>query len=130
MTLISLLFLSLQQAGRAARPAPSGNFMVAGIPFLILLILLVPYFLPTIIAFVRKHQNAAPILLLNLFLGWTLIGWIASLIWALSSPQVGANVNIYNVPSSASTLINFCSQCGAKTGPSDSFCSGCGAKIK
>ena len=40
------------------------------------------YFLPTIVALVRHKQNVVSILLLNLFLGWTLIGWIVALVWA------------------------------------------------
>jgi Superinfection immunity protein len=40
------------------------------------------YFLPTIVA-VRQGHDVAPILLLNLFFGWTGIGWVAMLLWAL-----------------------------------------------
>lgn len=46
------------------------------------------YFLPTIIAIVRKKPNAGAILILNFFLGWTFVGWIVSLVWAVSgNPQ-------------------------------------------
>ncbi len=38
-------------------------------------------FLPTIIAFQRGHESRISILLLNLFLGWTVVGWIVALIW-------------------------------------------------
>jgi hypothetical protein len=41
------------------------------------------YFLPTIIAVVRHHRNTLGVFLLNFFLGWTFIGWIAALIWAV-----------------------------------------------
>jgi hypothetical protein len=41
------------------------------------------YFLPTITANWRQHKNADAILILNLFLGWTVIGWIIALIWAV-----------------------------------------------
>lgn len=45
------------------------------------------YFLPALIAAGRQTHNAAGIFLLNLFLGWTGIGWIIALIIALvSSP--------------------------------------------
>ena len=40
------------------------------------------YFLPTIVA-ARQGHDVAPILLLNLFFGWTGIGWAAMLLWAL-----------------------------------------------
>ncbi len=41
------------------------------------------YFLPTIIAVVRHHRNALAIFLINLFLGWTFIGWVAALVWSV-----------------------------------------------
>jgi hypothetical protein len=37
-----------------------------------LLFSLFVYFLPSIVAFARNHVQAAPIFVLNLFLGWTL----------------------------------------------------------
>ena len=42
----------------------------------------VMYFLPTIIALVKSKRDAVAILLLNLFLGWSVIGWIIALVWA------------------------------------------------
>jgi hypothetical protein len=51
------------------------------------LVLLALYFAPTIVAAVRKHHNAVAIWALNLLLGWTVIGWIASLVWALTAVQ-------------------------------------------
>jgi hypothetical protein len=41
------------------------------------------YFLPTIIAFARSKRDAVSILVLNLLLGWTAIGWVIALVWAL-----------------------------------------------
>ena len=40
------------------------------------------YFVPTIIAALKRKRNWLAIFLLNLFLGWTLIGWVVALIWA------------------------------------------------
>lgn len=42
------------------------------------------YFLPSLIASTRLHPNLNPIILLNVFLGWTLIGWVGALIWSVS----------------------------------------------
>lgn len=42
------------------------------------------YLFPTIIAACRSHHNLPAILALNLLLGWTFLGWVASLIWALT----------------------------------------------
>jgi uncharacterized membrane protein YqaE (UPF0057 family) len=47
--------------------------------------ILVIYFLPTIAAWETKHISG--IMILNLLLGWTVLGWIAALIWAVSSPK-------------------------------------------
>ena len=43
------------------------------------------YFLPAILAAVRHTHNAGAILLLNIFLGWTGVGWFVVLIMALVS---------------------------------------------
>ncbi|QMV19833.1 superinfection immunity protein [Granulicella sp. 5B5] len=43
------------------------------------------HFLPTIIAALRNSRHVVAIFLLNLFLGWTVIGWIVALIWAITS---------------------------------------------
>ena len=45
------------------------------------------YFLPFAIAFYRKRINTGAIFALNLFLGWTLRGWVFSLVWALKDEQ-------------------------------------------
>ncbi len=52
-----------------------------------LLIILSMYFIPTIVAVSRKHHNALAIGALNLFLGWTILGWIGALVWALTAVQ-------------------------------------------
>lgn len=38
------------------------------------------YFLPAIIG--NKKKNNTAIFVLNLFLGWTFIGWVIALVWA------------------------------------------------
>lgn len=43
------------------------------------------HFLPTIIAALRNSRHLVAIFLLNLFLSWTVIGWIVALIWAITS---------------------------------------------
>jgi len=50
-----------------------------------LLIALIIYFLPIIIAYLRKHKNILSIGLLTLFLGWTFFGWLAAILWSLNS---------------------------------------------
>jgi len=43
------------------------------------------YFIPAIAG--KDKKNAAAIFLLNLFLGWTLIGWVIALVWATTKDQ-------------------------------------------
>lgn len=40
------------------------------------------YFLPSVVG--RKKRNFGAILILNLFLGWTVVGWVAALVWAVT----------------------------------------------
>jgi len=54
----------------------------------IVLFMLAIYFLPWIVANHRRHHNQAALFCLNLLLGWTLIGWIVGLVWALSRPPI------------------------------------------
>ena len=50
---------------------------------LILLALLgAVYFLPTIVAARRRTVRQNGQFIINLFLGWTLIGWVIALAWA------------------------------------------------
>ncbi len=43
------------------------------------------YLFPYIVAVVRKHRNSISILILNVFFGWTFVGWVVSLVWAFTS---------------------------------------------
>ena len=64
----------------------SGHGLVLGLGTLIALpFMLAVGFAPTIIALARHHHNSLAIFALNLLLGWTGIGWIAALIWSLTS---------------------------------------------
>ena len=47
-------------------------------------IVVLGYFLPLMIASLREHDSAVGVGLLNLLLGWTFLGWVAALIWAVS----------------------------------------------
>ena len=40
------------------------------------------YFAPTIVCVQREHNNMTAIIVLNLFTGWTMIGWFVALVWA------------------------------------------------
>ena len=61
-----------------------GNFigfqLVIGIMFGI-------YLAPSIIAMVRDHQRLPWIGLLNFAAGWTVVGWIAALMWSVTATR-------------------------------------------
>jgi hypothetical protein len=59
-------------------------------------IAIIPYFLPTIIALLRKSTSIAGIFVLNFFLGWTFIGWIIALVWAIASRNTSTTIVVNN----------------------------------
>ena len=85
--------------------------------FLILL-----YFLPAIIG--RDKHDAAGIFLLNLFLGWTVIGWVIALIWACTASPYA---RVHMVP--VAVTGRYCCRCGSAALPGAHFCTGCGCTV-
>ena len=43
--------------------------------------------LPIAVARYRGHPNTIPIVLVTLFFGWTLVGWVGALAWSFSSQE-------------------------------------------
>jgi hypothetical protein len=56
---------------------------LAGAIFLVALIAL--HFAPTYIALYRKHVQANAIATLNVLGGWTIVGWVVAMVWALTA---------------------------------------------
>jgi len=57
--------------------------------------LLVLFFMPTIVAIARGARPLG-VFLLNFFLGWTVIGWWAALIWSLAARPAVRYVPVYS----------------------------------
>ncbi len=87
---------------------------------LVFLVLL--YFLPAIIG--RDKRDATGILLLNFFLGWTGIGWLIALIWAITAEPA---VRMHLVPVAMGA--RFCCRCGSATCPGAHYCTACGYTV-
>ena len=51
---------------------------------IVLLVGMVLYFVPTIVAAKRGHHNVGTIIVINVLLGWTFIGWVVALAWSVS----------------------------------------------
>jgi hypothetical protein len=45
-------------------------------------------FLPTITAFRKHHESRFAIMLTNIFLGWTIVGWFIAMFWSMSKQRV------------------------------------------
>jgi Superinfection immunity protein len=57
------------------------------------------YFIPTIIAVVRRLPNLVAVVLVNVLLGWSFIGWIVALVMSLRpAPRVHIVQNLYIQP--------------------------------
>ncbi len=88
--------------------------------------LLLLYFLPTIVA--HNKASFVPIFLVNFFLGWTVVGWFAALMWALVEP--GPRLPAASYPPVAQPSLasgRFCCGCGAPA-PS-AWCANCGRRL-
>ncbi len=101
----------------------NGSQIVLGIIFLAI------YFIPVFVAASNDHKNSTGILILNLFLGWTVIGWIGALIWAVTNPTATP------APASASTAeatpaTRPCPECAEQILLAARKCKHCGAAVE
>lgn len=78
------------------------------------------YMVPTIVAVIRKVPNMGSVVVINLLLGWTLVGWVVALAMAVRSGN-GTVVNVIN------GSVPICKKCGTPLVAGQQFCSSCGA---
>jgi hypothetical protein len=65
----------------------------------LLIVLIVLYFVPTILAMLRRVPNVGSVMVINLFLGWSLIGWVVALAMAVRSvPPKATPPAVYRPP--------------------------------
>lgn len=92
MTLVRVIGLPLAAAIVFFSMSSGSQVAERALPIFVGL-LAVTYFLPTIEAVLRKHSSLTSIVLVNIFLGWTLVGWVAAIAWACAGsnkPSGGA----------------------------------------
>jgi len=53
--------------------------MIELVPFFFLVLYLIPF----MVAVARNHDLPGGVLVVNLLLGWTVVGWLGALVWAL-----------------------------------------------
>lgn len=128
-------------------PGAAAAGLIVGL--FILAIILGLYFLPGILATARHAKNAAPVWVIDIFLGWTLVGWVVALAMAFGETREEADRPRYVVqavplssagptppnppgPAPAPTLVSTsqqtCRSCGQPSG-AGRFCQNCGASL-
>jgi hypothetical protein len=94
----------------------------AGVGAVLFLFLIALYFVPSIIG--RSKRNSTAIFMLNLLLGWTVIGWVVAMVWAVAKE---AQPVIVNQPAPMAVIL--CSSCGKYSPTGSKFCATCGTAV-
>jgi VIT1/CCC1 family predicted Fe2+/Mn2+ transporter len=86
--------LKLGQYASEQRPANTDevNEEVGAVILLVLFLIISLYFLPTVVAFSSNSRLAPAVLVVNLFLGWTGLGWIGALVMAVLPSRKETNI--------------------------------------
>ncbi len=119
----------------------------AGAGALGVLILVGLYLLPGIVASSRGAKNAGSVWVIDILLGWSLIGWVVALAMAFGETKADDTERLrrvmtltagpatprspgttQTVPPVEASRSKFCTGCGAPAG-SGTFCAECGAKL-
>lgn len=117
---------------------------------ILVLILIGLYFLPGIVASARGAKNAAPVWVIDIFLGWSLIGWVVALAMAFGQTKEEAErartviisstapmapggptpslMEPEATPVAAGVGSRYCTSCGSPAG-TGKFCGNCGASL-
>jgi hypothetical protein len=53
------------------------------------------YFVPTLVAGWRGHAQTTAIFVLNLLLGFTVLGWVGALVWACMNSHPACSTEVY-----------------------------------
>lgn len=81
------------------------------------------YFIPTGVAYSRDHRSFNAILIVNLLLGWSVIGWIWALVWSNTGnveapvPTTGTHVKCPDCAELIKKEARVCKHCGCKLIP-------------
>ena len=80
-------------------PIAQGNNSIAAVCVVVFVLAsLVAYFVPSLVAKKREHPNTTAIVVLNVFLGWSGLGWIAALVWAYTAKKTVVVQEVVQVP--------------------------------
>ena len=87
LRLIGLLFLVAYSWSMGQIPPDGLNSFGKFIAVTFFLAAPALYLLPTFEAWKKSHPNLTSIALVNLFLGWSIVGWVVAIVWAFKRPE-------------------------------------------
>jgi hypothetical protein len=91
------------------------------------LVLFALYFVPMVIALLRQTPKAVPICAVNILLGWTVVGWLVALAWALSAE--GKPILVFASTPGRDPAVRLCSSCGRYTDIVGNVCPHCDGQL-
>ena len=83
------------------------------------------YFLPTYEAVSNDNPNITSIALINILLGWTLLGWVVALVWAINKPTPA----LAETPLAPAQDFKTCTYCAEPILAAAIKCKHCGADL-
>lgn len=92
--LLLLAFLAFYGWTMGQTPGSSLNSFGKFISMSFFLTAPVLYLLPTFEAWLKKHPGLLSIAVVNVFLGWSLVGWVGAYAWALNRPRAAEEPSI------------------------------------
>lgn len=96
-------------------------------PVIMALVLFPAYFAPTLIVASRNIPQAAPVAIIDLFLGWTCIGWIVAL--AISLVGTGPSAPLVPAWAEAEAATKKCPDCAETVLADARVCQHCGYRF-
>lgn len=128
-----LAFLSAYCIAMGRIPSYELNAFGKMMAFLGIVFVPLMYMLPTIEAKLKRHPNIVSIALVNLFLGWSLIGWVVALVWAFKKqepvPVKSAQAFEASPAVSTSRKTKTCPYCAEEILAAAVKCKHCGSEV-